>query len=154
MSQELFKTIFKISCNHYKNTASGSSRRPLGKLCYLQHNNNPYFTFKKLDCSDLFSIFPLDPCSIFLDPVISFGRLSMEHIIQAPLSCDFPLGLASWRCWQKIKDEERAHLGYMFIPSFYLWTGSDRGLPICENRFCVGAPLVWSLNLARLQFHT
>ena len=124
---KLIKIIFTISCNHCKNTANGSSRRPLGNLCYLQHNNNPYFTFKNWDCSNLFSICPLDPRSILLDPITHLRRLSMGHITQTPLSLDFPLGLATGGTDRRSKRGKRTNLGGMFFPSFFLWRGSDRG---------------------------
>lgn len=98
---KFIKIVSKILCAkpQYKTTTSGSFRRLLGKFCYLQHNNNPYLTFKKLDCNNLFYICPLDPCSILIDHIIPFKRLSVSHIPQISLSSAFPLDLANWRCW-------------------------------------------------------
>lgn len=70
-------------------------QRPLGNLCYLQHNNNPYFTCEDWDCSHLFSIHPLGPHPIYPDTIIHFWRRYMDHSNQTLLSCDFSCSLAS-----------------------------------------------------------
>ena len=87
--------LFLPSHEHCKITASGSFRRPLGNLCYLQHNNNTYFTCEDWDCSHLFSIHPLGPHPIYPDTIIHFWRLYMDHSNQTLLSCDFSFSLAS-----------------------------------------------------------
>ena len=92
---KLIKIIFTISYDHCKITASGSFRRPLGNLCYLQHNNNPYFTCENRNCSHLFFIHPLGPHPIYPDTLIRFRRLYMDHSNQTLLSCDFSFSLTN-----------------------------------------------------------
>lgn len=132
-----FEIIFTVAGNHYKNSASGSSRRLCGNVWYLQCKSNPYFIFKKFDCSYLFSICCLVPCSIYLDPTVPWRILTLGHTIQAPLSFNFPLGLANWICWQEIKTGEDKEPGIYVFPSFILWHCSNSGcVPLWEQILC------------------